>query len=109
MLGAGVDLTSKRTAARSTWSSPPPRSSASRRARHAHAVVLPGGLGEHKWRDRLLIAELERQTGAVPLLVDFDGEVLEAGQANLWIAEDDTLVTPPLNGRLLPGTMPHGC
>ncbi len=68
-------------------------------------VALPGGLGEHKWRDRLLIAELERRTGAVPLLVDFDGEVLEAGHANLWIAEDDTLVTPPLDGRLLPGTV----
>ena len=26
-------------------------------------VALPGGLGEHKWRDRLLIAELERSTG----------------------------------------------
>ena len=61
-------------------------------------VALPGGLGEHKWRDRRLLAEIERRTGAVALLVDFDAEVLEAGHANVWIAEDDTLVTPPLDG-----------
>jgi para-aminobenzoate synthetase / 4-amino-4-deoxychorismate lyase len=68
-------------------------------------VALPGGLGEHKWADRRLLAEIERRTGAVALLVDFDAEVLEAGHANVWIAEDGTLVTPPLDGRLLPGTI----
>jgi len=67
-------------------------------------VVLPGGLGEHKWRDRRLLAELGRRCGAVPLLVDADGEVLEAAHANLWIVEGTTLLTPPLDGRLLPGT-----
>ncbi len=68
-------------------------------------VLLPGGLGEHKWRDRRLIDELARRLGAVPLLADLDGELLEAGYANLWIVEQNTLTTPPLDGRLLPGTV----
>jgi para-aminobenzoate synthetase/4-amino-4-deoxychorismate lyase len=68
-------------------------------------AALPGGLGRHKWCDRRLLAELERRLGAVPLLVDLDGEVLEAAHANVWIVEDDALVTPPLDGRLLPGTV----
>jgi para-aminobenzoate synthetase/4-amino-4-deoxychorismate lyase len=68
-------------------------------------VVLPGGLGEHKWRDRRLLDELARRLGATPLLVDLDGEVLEAGYANVWIVEGDRLVTPPLDGRLLPGVV----
>jgi para-aminobenzoate synthetase / 4-amino-4-deoxychorismate lyase len=68
-------------------------------------VTLPGGLGAHKWRDRRLLDELERRLGAVPLLVDLDGEVLEAAHANVWIVEGDVLITPPLDGRLLPGTV----
>jgi para-aminobenzoate synthetase / 4-amino-4-deoxychorismate lyase len=67
-------------------------------------AVLPGGLGAHKWRDRRLLDGLERRLGAVALLVDLDGEVLEAAHANVWIVEGDRLVTPPLDGRLLPGT-----
>jgi para-aminobenzoate synthetase/4-amino-4-deoxychorismate lyase len=68
-------------------------------------AVLPGGLGEHKWIDRRLLAELERRLGGVPLLVDHDGQVLEAAFANVWIAEGETLVTPSLDGRQLPGTV----
>jgi para-aminobenzoate synthetase/4-amino-4-deoxychorismate lyase len=68
-------------------------------------AVLPGGLGEHKWIDRRLLARLERRLGAVPLLVDQDSHVLEAAFANVWIAEGETLVTPPLDGRQLPGTV----
>ena len=68
-------------------------------------AVLPGGLGEHKWIDRRLLAELERRLGGVPLLVDHDGQVLEAAFANVWVAEGETLVTPPLDGRQLPGTV----
>ena len=55
--------------------------------------------------DRRLLAGLEQRLGAVPLLVDLDGDVLEAAFANLWIAEGETLVTPPLDGRFLPGTV----
>jgi len=69
------------------------------------SVYLPGGLGHHKWRDRRLVDHLGRSLGAQPLIVDLDGEVLEAATANVWIVEGTTLTTPPLDGRLLPGTM----
>ena len=67
--------------------------------------ALPGGLGAHKWRDRRLLDTLAAlRPGAVPLLVDTDGLVLEAAYANVWIAEGDALITPPADGRILPGT-----
>jgi para-aminobenzoate synthetase/4-amino-4-deoxychorismate lyase len=59
--------------------------------------VLPGGLGAHKWVDRELVSGVE------PLIVDLSGEVLESGSGNVFIAEGDTLVTPPADGRILPG------
>jgi para-aminobenzoate synthetase / 4-amino-4-deoxychorismate lyase len=31
--------------------------------------------------------------------------VLEAAHANVWVREGSALVTPPLDGRLLPGTV----
>lgn len=66
--------------------------------------ALPGGLGDHKWRDRRLLDALTAlRPGAVPLLVDTDGLVLEAGYANVWIVEGDALITPPADGRILPG------
>ena len=67
--------------------------------------ALPGGLGDHKWRDRRLIDALTAlRPGTVPLLVDTDGLVLEAAYANLWIVDGDALITPPADGRILPGT-----
>jgi para-aminobenzoate synthetase/4-amino-4-deoxychorismate lyase len=67
--------------------------------------ALPGGLGAHKWRDRRLLDALRASTaGAVPLLVDTDGCVLEAAYANVWIVEGDEQITPPADGRILPGT-----
>ena len=68
-------------------------------------AVLPGGLGAHKWRDRRLLDELADRVDAVPLLLDLDGDVLEAAYANLFIAEGSHLITPPLDGRQLPGTV----
>jgi para-aminobenzoate synthetase/4-amino-4-deoxychorismate lyase len=68
-------------------------------------VSLPGGLGSHKWRDRRLLDDLEARLGALPLIMDLDGEVLEAATANVFIVEGATVVTPPLDGRLLPGTV----
>jgi para-aminobenzoate synthetase / 4-amino-4-deoxychorismate lyase len=70
-----------------------------------HPVVVPGGLGAHKWRDRRLLEAVVEQGGGVPLLVDLDGEVLEAAHANVFLAVGDLLLTPPLDGRLLPGTV----
>ena len=68
-------------------------------------AVLPGGLGAHKWRDRRLLEELADRLDAVPLLLDLDGDVLEAAYANLFIVEGTHLITPPLDGRQLPGTV----
>jgi para-aminobenzoate synthetase/4-amino-4-deoxychorismate lyase len=39
----------------------------------------------------------------MPLLIDSDGAVLEAASANVWVLEGETLITPPADGRLLPG------
>jgi para-aminobenzoate synthetase/4-amino-4-deoxychorismate lyase len=63
---------------------------------------LPGGLGEHKWRDRRLVVD----TGTADdlLLVDEAGHLLEAGRANVFVVLDDVVVTPPLDDRILPGT-----
>jgi len=68
-------------------------------------ALLPGGLGAHKWRDRRLLDELAERIGAVPLIVDLDGDVLEAASSNLFVVEGTHLVTPPLDGRQLPGTV----
>jgi para-aminobenzoate synthetase / 4-amino-4-deoxychorismate lyase len=64
-------------------------------------VVVPGGLGSHKWRDRRLLDRLGPDP--VPLVVDSDDSVLEAAWANFWILDGDRLITPPADGRLLPG------
>ena len=63
---------------------------------------LPGGLGDHKWSDRRLVAD----SGAADdlLLVDEAGLLLEAGRANVFVVLDDLVVTPPLDDRILPGT-----
>jgi para-aminobenzoate synthetase/4-amino-4-deoxychorismate lyase len=65
---------------------------------------LAGGLGEHKWADRRLV-DAASHDGGTPLLVDFDGQVLEAGWANVWVLEGERLTTPPVDGRLLPGVI----
>jgi para-aminobenzoate synthetase/4-amino-4-deoxychorismate lyase len=61
-------------------------------------LMLPGGLGAHKWVDRDLVAARPE-----PLIVDLSGEVLESGSGNVFIVEGGTLVTPPADGRILPG------
>ncbi len=67
-------------------------------------VEAPGGLGPHKWRDRGFVDGLRAGDPAeVALLVDGDGRVLEAAWANVWRLDGERLVTPPADGRLLPG------
>ncbi len=63
---------------------------------------LPGGLGPHKWIDR---QGIDRPSPGEPgaLIVD-KGEVLEAGWANVFAVRGGALFTPPLDGRILPGT-----
>lgn len=64
-------------------------------------LVVPGGLGPHKWRDRRLVEAAA--DGRVPLIVDAGDAVLEAAWANVWMIQGDELITPPADGRLLPG------
>jgi para-aminobenzoate synthetase/4-amino-4-deoxychorismate lyase len=59
-------------------------------------IVVPGGLGAHKWVDRRMLA------GPEPLVLDLTGEVLEAGAGAVVAVEGERLVTPPADGRLLP-------
>jgi para-aminobenzoate synthetase / 4-amino-4-deoxychorismate lyase len=68
-------------------------------------VVLPGGLGPHKWRDRTLLESHEADVpGTLPLLLDADGFVLETSRTSVLAeAADGTLHTPPADGRILPG------
>jgi para-aminobenzoate synthetase/4-amino-4-deoxychorismate lyase len=67
-------------------------------------VIVPGGIGAHKWADRRLLQSAEEELApAVPLVVDSDGAVLEGSRSNLFVARRGRVTTPPLDGRLLPG------
>jgi para-aminobenzoate synthetase/4-amino-4-deoxychorismate lyase len=61
--------------------------------------------GGHKWADRRLLESLEAATApATPLLTGADGALLETTRANLFVVDrDGVLVTPPADGRILPG------
>jgi para-aminobenzoate synthetase/4-amino-4-deoxychorismate lyase len=65
--------------------------------------TVPDGLGQHKWVDRTSI-----QHDGPPdhdlLLVAQDGSVLETSRASLFVVHDDAVLTPPVDGRILPGT-----
>ncbi len=86
-----------------------PVAAGSRRPVALMPFVMAGGLGAHKWRDRRLLEVAPRYRGAisgcetVPLLVDSDGTVLEAAWGNVWVHDADALITPPADGRILPG------
>jgi para-aminobenzoate synthetase/4-amino-4-deoxychorismate lyase len=69
---------------------------------HLRSRAIAGGLGAHKWAHRPGINRpAPEEAGA---LITDEGEVLEAGWANVFAVRGGTLFTPPLNGRLLPGT-----
>jgi len=72
-------------------------------------AIVPGGIGAHKYRDRRLLAELAAQAGTSAeqqvLITDETGELLETDRANVFAVMDGVLLTPPADGRLLPGTM----
>jgi para-aminobenzoate synthetase/4-amino-4-deoxychorismate lyase len=71
------------------------------RGAQLRGLPIPGGLGCHKLVDR---PGLPDSTGAVvPLLLEPDGEVLEAGRANVFAAQRGVLVTPRADGRILSG------
>jgi para-aminobenzoate synthetase / 4-amino-4-deoxychorismate lyase len=69
-------------------------------------LILAGGYGEHKLADRgPLTGTSSASGGPVALLVDADpgATVLEAAWANVWLVDEDRLITPPLDARILPG------
>jgi para-aminobenzoate synthetase/4-amino-4-deoxychorismate lyase len=75
------------------------------------AVTAARGLGAHKWCDRAPLDEL-RARAEVPdfddvLLIDRDGRVLEGGRTNIFAVVGRELVTPPCDGRILPGVARH--
>ncbi len=70
-----------------------------------HSLVLAGGLGGHKWADRTLVdrAQAGLAADALPLIVEWDGSVLEASRGNAFAVTGGTLTTPRADGRILPG------
>ena len=53
-------------------------------------VVVPGGLGPHKWRDRTLLESHEADDPAtLPLLLDADGLVLETSRTSVIVEAAD--------------------
>lgn len=71
------------------------------RGAQLRAHEVRGGHGAHKWVDRRGMEHPD--TGPGQLICDGD-ELLEAGWANLFAVREETLWTPPLDGRILPGT-----
>ena len=59
------------------------------------------GHGSHKWVDR---RGMEPPDAGPGQLICDDGEALEAGWANLFAVREETVWTPPPDGRILPGT-----
>jgi para-aminobenzoate synthetase / 4-amino-4-deoxychorismate lyase len=66
-------------------------------------VEVPGWNGAHKWADRRLLERADAEAGGDgPLLMEA-GHVLETSRGSLFAAFGGMLVTPPLDGRILPG------
>jgi para-aminobenzoate synthetase / 4-amino-4-deoxychorismate lyase len=72
-----------------------------------HPVVIPGGLGAHKWQDRRLLIQASERAGLGEeehlLILDANEDVLETDRANIFAVIHGVLHTPPADGRLLPG------
>ena len=68
-------------------------------------VAVPGGIGAHKWADRRLLEQAESDAAAAtPLILDAgDHGLLETSRGSLFLVRDGVLLTPPADGRLLPG------
>jgi hypothetical protein len=62
---------------------------------------VKGGHGAHKWVDR---RGMEHPDAGPGHLIRDGDELLEAGWANLFAVREETLWTPPADGRILAGT-----
>lgn len=71
------------------------------RGAHLRTHAVTGGRGPHKWVDRAGMEHPEEGPGQ--LIADGE-ELLEAGWANLFAVREETLWTPPIDGRILAGT-----
>jgi para-aminobenzoate synthetase/4-amino-4-deoxychorismate lyase len=68
-------------------------------------IRRPDWPGAHKWADRDWLESVEAELGeVVPLILTDEGEVLEAGRANVFVVADGGIATPPADGSILPGT-----
>jgi para-aminobenzoate synthetase/4-amino-4-deoxychorismate lyase len=65
--------------------------------------VVPGGWGGDKWVDRGPLDDVPSDADEL-LVLDDDGSVLEGGRTSVFCVLDDGVHTPPLDGRVLPGT-----
>lgn len=65
--------------------------------------TVPGGVGQHKWSDRRALVH-EGPLDHDLLVVADDGSLLETARASLFLVHDDAVLTPPTDGRILPGT-----
>lgn len=74
------------------------------------SLIVARGYGDHKWidRDMLTRAEAAAGPGVAPLLVDAEDTVLEASRANIFAVAGGRLLTPPLDGSILPGVARAG-
>ncbi len=77
---------------------------------HLLPVVVPGGMGPHKYSDRRRLAAVEPAPGTWSdtcdaLVSDCDGSILESGRGNLFVVTDDGVHTPAVDGRILPGVV----
>jgi para-aminobenzoate synthetase / 4-amino-4-deoxychorismate lyase len=79
----------------------PPEAVFPERGAELRTRSVKGGHGSHKWVDRRGMEHPDE--GAGRLICDGD-EALEAGWANLFAVREETLWTPPADGRILPGT-----
>lgn len=74
------------------------------------SILVDRGHGEHKWIDRDMLTRAEAAVGpnAAPLLVGPGGVVFEASRSNVFAVRDGLLLTPPLDGSILPGVARTG-
>ena len=88
-----------------TGAADPPRPPADQAGLDLPHVHTHPALGRHKWADRRRVDAWERaHDGRAVLLVDgTDGACLETTRGNVLAQFGARLVTPPLDGRILPG------